>query len=155
MNKSTCAALSTVLGGVLLIGGATDSHAATPIRLKALDTAAAQKNDPYESGAEGPSKFDCSGLTYYSFRKHGKTLPRTAQGQYNKAKKISWGNRAKGDLVFIGNSSGSIYHVGIYAGNGKMWNANTGPYRGKKVVLAPISEYTSGAPKAYIGRFTG
>jgi len=59
--------------------------------------------------------------------------------------------------VFIGKSSGGIYHVGIYAGwrdgKGWMWNANTGSYRGRKVVLAPVSEYTAGSPRAYCGRF--
>lgn len=155
MKKLATVAASTAITGALILAVTPSAQAATPVRAKALSTAAAQKGDPYKSGAEGPSRFDCSGLTYYSYKKHGKTLPRTAQGQYSKAKKISWSNRAKGDLVFIGNSSGSIYHVGIYAGDGKMWNANTGAYRGRKVVLAPISEYTSGSPKAYIGRFTG
>lgn len=122
-----------------------------------MSTAAAQKGDPYQWGAEGPSRFDCSGLTYYSYRVNGKTLPRTAQAQYNKSKHVAPSSRRPGDLVFIGRSSGSIYHVGVYAGywsgKGWMWNANTGSYRGRKVVLAPVSEYTAGAPRAYYGRF--
>ncbi len=59
--------------------------------------------------------------------------------------------------MFIGRSSGGIYHVGIYAGfwSGKGWmtNANSGSYRGKRVGTYPISEYTSGAPRAYYGRY--
>ena len=158
MNKITKFTVPAVVGmGLTLALVPADAHAATSIRSKALSTAAAQKGDPYRYGAAGPSRFDCSGLTYYSYKKHGKTLPRTAQGQYNKSTKVSASKRQKGDLVFIGRSSGSIYHVGIYAGfwsgKGWMWNANTGSYRGKKVVLAPIAEYTKGSPKAYYGRF--
>lgn len=153
MNRLATTAISTTLAAGVLMTSAPSSHAATPLRVKALSTAAKQKNDPYKRGATGPSRFDCSGLTFYSFKAHGKKLPRTAQGQYNKAKKVSMKKLTKGDLVFIGYSSKSIYHVGIYAGRGKMWNANTGSYRGRRVVLAPISEYTKGSPKAYGGRY--
>lgn len=142
-------AVSTALVGVAVVGivaTATPAQAAT-LQAKALKVAAAQKNDAYKSGAEGPSKFDCSGLVYYSYKQSGKTLSRTAAGQYNKSKHISAGSRRAGDLVFIGSP---VYHVGIYAGGGKMWNANTGAYRGRKVVLAPISEY--GGPVRY-GRY--
>lgn len=146
MNKLTCAAVSTVLGGALVAGTATESHAATTIRAKALSTAAAQKGDPYKSGAEGPNAFDCSGLTYYSYKKNGKTLPRTAQGQYDKATKISAGKRAKGDLVFFGGKN-SIYHVGIYAGSGYIWHS---PKPGKRVEKVKL--WTS---EVRYARFTG
>lgn len=134
-----------------------EAQAAPSLAQRAMSVAAAQKGDPYQWGAEGPYRFDCSGLVYYSYRKSGKTLRRTAQGQYNASRKVSPSYRKPGDLVFIGRSSGSIYHVGIYAGfwsgKGWMWNANTGSYRGRKVVLAPISEYTAGSPRAYYGRY--
>jgi cell wall-associated NlpC family hydrolase len=156
MNKLTGTAMTLAVAGGMVVATATSSEAAT-LRSRALNIAAAQKGDPYRWGATGPRSFDCSGLTLYSFKKAGKTLPRTAQGQYNKSHKVAPSKRTKGDLVFIGRSSKSIYHVGIYAGfwNGKgwMWNANTGSYRGRKVVLAPISEYTAGSPKAYYGRY--
>ncbi|MFE0472460.1 C40 family peptidase [Streptomyces sp. NPDC058947] len=160
MNRITKFTVPAVVGwGLTLALIPTDAHAASTIRSKALSTAAAQKYDPYSPGAAGPNAFDCSGLTYYSYKQHGKTLPRTAQGQYNKSSKVSASNRKVGDLVFIGRSSGSIYHVGIYAGfkdgKGWMWNANSGSYRGRKVVKAPIKEYTAGSPKAYYGRFNG
>jgi cell wall-associated NlpC family hydrolase len=130
MQKLTTAALSTVLAGGVMLTVAPSASAATPIRTKALSTATAQKGDPYKGGAAGPNAFDCSGLTYYSYKKNGKTLPRTAQGQYNKSSKISWSKRAKGDLVFFGTSSGNIKHVGIYVGGDKILNANSGSYRG-------------------------
>lgn len=129
MQKLTTIALSTALAGGIVMTAAPSSSAATPIRVKALSTAAAQKGDPYKSGAAGPNAFDCSGLMLYSFKKNGKTLPRTAQAQYNKSKKISASSRTKGDLVFFGGAN-SIYHVGIYAGNGYIWHS---PKPGKRV----------------------
>lgn len=118
----------------LLAVPVAEAQAATPLRVKALNTAAAQKGDPYRWGAAGPYAFDCSGLTYYSFKRHGKTLPRTAQGQYNKSRKISKSSRQPGDLVFFGGTS-SIYHVGIYAGNGYIWHSPKPGRRVEKVKL--------------------
>jgi cell wall-associated NlpC family hydrolase len=153
-------ALIAALGAVtatLMLGTASPAEAAT-LKQAALSVAAAQKGDPYQYGAAGPDRFDCSGLTYYSYRKAGKTLSRTAQAQYNNSRHISGRNVAKGDLVFIGPSGPSgkdIYHVGLYAGfwSGKswIWNANVGDYRGHQVVLAPLREYTVHGAKAYFG----
>lgn len=155
MNKLTSAALALSLGAGLVLASGTGAQAAAR-PTTALNVAAAQKGDPYRYGAAGPDAFDCSGLTLYSYGKAGKKLPRTAQAQYNSTRRISAGSLQPGDLVFIGNSPSGIYHVGIYAGywSGKswMWNANTGPYRGRMVALAPISEYTAGSPNAYYGR---
>lgn len=80
----------------------------------AARVAARQKGDPYRYGASGPGAFDCSGLTSYSFRKAGMKLPRTANSQYQRVRKIKKRNIRKGDLVFFGGSR--KYHVGIYWG---------------------------------------
>lgn len=121
---------------------------AATVSQRALSVASAQLNDPYRYGATGPNAFDCSGLVQYSFKAVGKQLPRTAQQQFNATTRVSASQRQPGDLVFFG-SAGAIYHVGVYAGNGKIWNANTGSYRGRRVVLAPIGEYGS---KVWYGR---
>ncbi|NLR08810.1 MULTISPECIES: C40 family peptidase [Lactobacillaceae] len=91
----------------------------------------------YVYGATGPSAFDCSGFTSYIYKKGAKTtLPRTAQAQYNKYKHVSYKNIQKGDLVFFGYSKGSISHVGMYIGGGKMIDAqNRGVVR--EAVHAP------------------
>lgn len=150
-----------VVAGALaavLIAPAGEAQATTTTASKALSVAAAQRNDPYVWGATGPDRFDCSGLVHYAYKKAGYDWPRrlTAQGQYNRSHKISRSSLKPGDLVAIGRSSGSIYHIGIYAGRWSgmdwMWNANTGKYRGRKVVLAPVYEYTAGTPRAYYGR---
>ncbi|MDX3581962.1 C40 family peptidase [Streptomyces europaeiscabiei] len=113
--------IAAVSGSIVVPGVASDAEAAT-VASKALKVAASKKGSPYKYGATGPGRFDCSGLTLYSFKKAGKKLPRTAQQQYNKTKHISAGNRKLGDLVFF-HSGSSVYHVGIYAGKGKIWHS--------------------------------
>ena len=134
---------------------------AATLRSAALSTANSQKGARYVSGAEGGYSrgYDCSGLVWYAYKQHGKTLPRTAQAQYNALPHVSASSRQPGDLIFIGRSSGSIYHAGVFTGvkSGKGWmtNANSGSYRGRKVVEAPVTEYTSGSPRAYYARVGG
>lgn len=90
---------------------------------RAVHTASNQQGDPYRWGAAGPDRFDCSGLTSYSYAKAGKRIPRTSQEQYRAARKVSQSSKRVGDLIFLKNSSGRVYHVGIYAGQGNWWVA--------------------------------
>ncbi|MFT2020438.1 C40 family peptidase [Streptomyces sp. 796.1] len=131
----TASALTaTVLAGSAFLPAMTaDAEAATASH-KALKVAAGKKGAPYKYGAAGPHRFDCSGLTLYSFKKAGKKLPRTAAAQYNKTRHLSAGSRKAGDLVFF-HSGRNVYHVGIYAGNNKIWHA---PKPGKSVRLEKI-----------------
>ena len=78
---------------------------------------------PYRWGATGPSSFDCSGFTGYVYRKLGKSLPRDSRSQYRATIHVSKSAKRVGDLIFRYSSSGRIYHVGIYAGGGKMINS--------------------------------
>ncbi|SOD88577.1 C40 family peptidase [Streptomyces sp. Ag109_G2-15] len=125
--------LAAVGGSIVVPGLATDASAAGTAT-KALQIAASKKGSPYQYGATGPRRFDCSGLTQYSFKKAGKKLPRTAAQQYNKTHHISARSRKAGDLVFF-HSGSSVYHVGIYAGKGKIWHA---PKTGSVVRLEKI-----------------
>ncbi|WP_030659729.1 C40 family peptidase [Streptomyces rimosus] len=114
-------ALATV-GGTLVVPGASADAEAASTSAAALRIAASKKGSPYKYGASGPYRFDCSGLTLYSFKRAGKRLPRTAAAQYNRTRHLSASSRRLGDLVFFHSRRG-IYHVGIYAGNGKIWHA--------------------------------
>ncbi|MGW6742274.1 C40 family peptidase [Streptomyces sp. NPDC055025] len=113
--------LATVGGTILAPGATPEAHAAARA-VKALRVAASKEGSPYQWGATGPHRFDCSGLTLYSFKKAGKKLPRTAHQQYNGTRHISASHRRKGDLVFF-HAGGYVYHVGIYAGRGKIWHS--------------------------------
>ncbi|WP_327366027.1 C40 family peptidase [Streptomyces sp. NBC_01217] len=122
------------VGGTMLAPGATSQAQAATLSMKALHIAASKKGAPYRWGATGPSRFDCSGLTAYSFKKAGKKLPRTAQQQYNKTRHIPASRRQRGDLVFF-HYGRAIYHVGIYAGKGRIWHS---PRTGSVVRLEKI-----------------
>jgi len=91
-----------------------------------------QHGDPYQYGAAGPSRFDCSGLVMYVFQHAvGESLPHSADMQMHRADRI-WhrSHLRRGDLVFQVDSSGYAFHVGIYAGRGYMWDA---PHSGARV----------------------
>lgn len=84
-------------------------------------------------GTSGPTKggFDCSGLTQYSvYKATGKTIPRTADVQYETSSghHLPRGQAQKGDLIFWatgGNCASAVEHVGIYISPGLMINAAT------------------------------
>ena len=101
----------------------------------AVKIAAAQRGDPYRYGAAGPSAFDCSGLIYYTYRTRlGVGVPRTANAQRLASVRIGKANVQQGDLIFF-MSGGRAYHVGIYAGSGKVWHS---PRPGQRVQLSSI-----------------
>lgn len=87
-----------------------------------VDVARAQKGDPYKWAADGPHKFDCSGLTMFAYEKVGVELPHNSQAQYDQVNHIAQSNKRRGDLIFF-HDNGDIYHVGIYTGHGKYWSA--------------------------------
>lgn len=64
------------------------------------------------------SGFDCSGFTSYVFRQAGRSIPRTAAGQYSATSRVSRAQAQPGDLVFF-NQRGGVDHVGIYLGGGR------------------------------------
>ncbi|CEH31026.1 S-layer homology domain-containing protein [Aneurinibacillus migulanus] len=81
---------------------------------------------PYRWGGASPSGFDCSGFTQYVYKKLDVSLPRTASQQFEKGTKVSTSSMQPGDLVFFDTGGGSISHVGIYMGAGKMAHAASG-----------------------------
>ncbi|MFH8793276.1 MULTISPECIES: C40 family peptidase [Streptomyces] len=134
-RAGTASALTlAAVGGTLVAPGLTSEAEAATHGTKALNIAASKKGSPYRYGAAGPHRFDCSGLTLYSFKRVGKKLPRTAAQQYNKTRHVSAANRTRGDLVFF-HSGRNVYHVGIYAGKNKIWHA---PKRNTVVRLEKI-----------------
>ncbi|MCX6416739.1 MAG: NlpC/P60 family protein [Actinobacteria bacterium] len=83
---------------------------------------------PYVRGGTTPKGFDCSGYTSYVFRQLGVELPRTSQAQKAFADPVSFEDRQVGDLMFW--QYGGLKHVGIYAGEGMMWDS---PRPGRRV----------------------
>ncbi len=92
---------------------------------KAMEVALAQRGKPYVWGAEGPSSFDCSGLVLYAYRAAGVSLPHSSRSQYGYGKSVSRSELVPGDLLFYGGSVGSIHHVAMYIGDGRIVHAST------------------------------
>lgn len=100
------------------------------------------KDKPYVWGAEGPDSFDCSGLVKYALEKtFGKSFPHYSGDQYSASSAVK--DPQIGDLVFFG--PGGRDHVGVYAGDGKIWSAMN-PSSG--IGMAKISDFNEG-PVSY------
>lgn len=133
------------LGGTSLPEAANiDGKAADPRALAARDFALRQLGKPYLWGAEGPDRFDCSGLMWAAYRSVGYTLPRVANTQYNGTRPIQPTRVTKGDLLLPGdllffatdpNDWRSIHHVGMYIGGGRMVQS---PTTGSFVKISPV-----------------
>ena len=90
----------------------------------------------------GTLGFDCSGLTLFAWAHAGVTLPHSSQAQYNLGRHVSFGQLAPGDLIFYASNTsdpGTIHHVTLYIGGGKMIEA---PHTGDVVKVSTV--YTSG-----------
>lgn len=117
-----------------------DGWEAAPEATKAVEYALAQLGKPYEWSEEGPDTFDCSGLTMAAYDYAGVSIPRTAAMQFNatRDKPVDTEMLLPGDLLFWWNSPGdweSVYHVGMYLGDGKMVQA---PRTGDVVKISSI-----------------
>ena len=129
-------------GGGGFSGG---GRAATAVRY-----ALAQVGDRYVAATAGPNTFDCSGLTMTAWRQAGISLPHYSYSQYSKSRKIPLSQAQPGDLIFY--FGGSVHHVGMYIGNGKMVHA-ANPDEGVVItdVLGPwYNRYFTG-----VGRVSG
>ncbi len=80
--------------------------------------------------AAGPRAFDCSGLVVYSYGKAGMSgIYHQSQVQFNDAFAIPASRAVPGDLVFYHDSTGSVYHVGIYLSPGQARSPRSTPPR--------------------------
>lgn len=116
----------------------------------ALQAAQSQLGVPYVWGGETPGVgFDCSGLTQWSWRQAGVSIPRTSQAQ-DASVPLVWTIRSgplslsslqPGDLFFYTNldGTGTVDHVAMYAGGDTLIQA---PYTGANVSYSRI--YTNG-----------
>jgi cell wall-associated NlpC family hydrolase len=100
----------------------------------------------YAYGGNGPSRFDCSGLTVWAMRAAGVALPRTSYSQFNVGAPVLRSSIQAGDLVFFDTDGSGASHVGIATGNSTVISATassgviehsiSGPYWGSRYVGA-------------------
>ncbi|NUU07240.1 C40 family peptidase [Leifsonia sp. C5G2] len=114
-------------------GGSAPSAPAAPngnVVDTAISYARAQLGKPYIFGGEGPTGYDCSGLTMKAYGYAGLYIgSHSVNNQYytaaNRGQLVSYGAKQAGDLIFWGSGPGDFYHVGIYIGGGMMIAAPT------------------------------
>jgi cell wall-associated NlpC family hydrolase len=90
---------------------------------------------PYAYGGTNLNKgVDCSGFVSQVYSNFDMKLQRSSRDQYaSNGTKVTKAELQKGDLVFYG-YSGSVSHVGIYAGDGMVVHSSTS----KGVVIDPL-----------------
>ncbi len=111
----------------------------SPRGLAALAAATTQTGKPYLWGGNGPDAWDCSGLVQWAFRTVGISLPRTSQemARYTGGMLVPLSALQPGDVITM-DTYDIAGHVGIYAGNGMVFNAyGTGVPTG----LRPLSDF--------------
>ncbi len=103
-----------------------------------VKTATSQIGKKYRYGGESPSKgFDCSGLIWWSYKKHGITVPRVTTGQAKAGKAVSKKRAKPGDIVVFRISRNSrALHTGLYAGNNKFIHS---PRTGSRVRMESLN----------------
>jgi len=95
------------------------------IRNKIVEYALQFVGNPYVWGGTSLTQgADCSGFTQSVFRDNGISIPRTSRTQAISGSRISVDNLQPGDLIFY-DRNGTINHVGIYIGNGKVISASS------------------------------
>lgn len=115
------------------------------VRVELVEYAKQFIGNPYVWGGTSLTKgADCSGFTLSVFKKFGVKLSHSASAQSKEGTAISASELQPGDLIFYGNSRGSINHVAIYIGNNQVVHAST-PKSGIK-----ISKYNYRTPVKYV-----
>ncbi|MFJ9372377.1 NlpC/P60 family protein [Streptomyces sp. NPDC101455] len=106
---------------------------ATTVGQKAIAFATKQIGKPYVWGAEGPSSYDCSGLTSQAWLHAGVVIPRTSEMQWAQLKHVPIEDMRPGDLIIYFSDAS---HVAIYIGGGDIISA---PRPGRYVYVSPAA----------------
>jgi cell wall-associated NlpC family hydrolase len=101
---------------------AASNRRPSPQAAQAVTYALAQRGKPYRWAAEGPAAFDCSGLTWASWRAAGVAIPRTAAGQLAALPRVR-GRLQPGDLLIYPSRGPSRRHVAMVVGQDRMVEA--------------------------------
>jgi cell wall-associated NlpC family hydrolase len=116
------------------------SSSGSSSRSRLVDYALRFQGNPYVWGGTSLTNgADCSGFTQSVFRDNGISIPRTSRTQATGGRTISISEIQPGDLIFY-DRNGTINHVAIYIGNGKVIGASN-PENGIR-----ISNYTYRQP---------
>lgn len=92
---------------------------------------------PYLWGGMSSYGYDCSGFSYNMCLANGYIIPRDAHEQAAAGEQVPLSNIMPGDLLFFAyeEGKGSIHHVGIYYGDGKLLHS---PNTGKNIEIISL-----------------
>lgn len=103
----------------------SSSSTGSTTRNKIVNYALKFQGNPYVWGGTSLTNgTDCSGFTQSVFRDIGVSIPRDSRSQAGSGKRVSVSSVQPGDLIFYA-KRGSINHVAIYIGNGKVISASS------------------------------
>lgn len=131
----------------LPVGFLVPPSASPPAQL-AISIALAQRGKPYQWGATGPDRFDCSGLVQWAWAVAGASIGRVTTQQVRDGTASSTATILPGDLVLTPGSDGTLAapgHVGMYIGSGLVVNA---PHTGDVVRVVTLTSFTASGMSA-------
>ncbi len=94
-----------------------------PFGERAVALARQQLGKMYKWGAQGPDRFDCSGLTYFVYGKLGVQMPRVSSRQAGMGREIPRTELRPGDMLYFNTQGSGVNHVGIYVGGSEFIHA--------------------------------
>ncbi|MCW2972577.1 MAG: hypothetical protein JWN72_850 [Thermoleophilia bacterium] len=128
------AALATVPATMPASADAAPVTTTLAQRISAANLASRKAGSPYQWGAVGPRRFDCSGLVVFAYKAIRHPLAaRTSQQFARLGMRVPRSRLLKGDLVFTWASG--YGHMGIYLGKNRYVHA---PGTGRRVVVATL-----------------
>src|SRR5690625_4136472 len=102
----------------------------------------AKAGEPYVSldyfwGGMSSFGYDCSGLSYAVHKANGYKIARDAGDQAASGEEVDFDKMKPGDLLFFAyeEGKGTLHHVGIYYGGGKMLHS---PQTGKGIEITSL-----------------
>jgi len=125
VSQSSCAVKENAITSV------SNSSKYRASRDRVVATARKELGDAYKYAGIGPSSWDCSGLTQYSYSKAGIKIGRSSRDIAKMAEAIDLKDAQKGDLIFF-KKDGRVFHVSIITENSEdnLWVVHSTTSRG-------------------------
>lgn len=118
--KSSSEKATSYNSASLMKASVVSTSSNSSIRSQIVDYALQFKGNPYVWGGTSLTHgADCSGFTQSVFEDYGIYIPRTSREQAASGRRVSLDEIRPGDLIFY-TRNGSINHVALYIGNGKV-----------------------------------
>lgn len=119
-----------------------------------VQTALDAMGEPYRWGGTSTDQgFDCSGLVWYAYAKHGVRLPRVSRDQARVGRPVAAEVSAlrPGDILLFADRPGAVTHVGLYVGEARFIHATTSG----GVRIGSLDRSSEASERWYLSRWVG